>query len=118
MLQTLCMNRFSPKWCRWVESFVSEGSVAIKVNHDVGNYFQTKKGLHQGDPISPILSNIAANMLAILVQRAKVADQISGVIPHLVEEGMPILQYTDDTIFFMDNDLDKARNLKLLLCAF
>ena len=60
--------------------------MAIKVNDDVGNYFQTKKGLRQGAPISPMLFNIAVDMLAILVERAKVAGQISGVIPHLVEE--------------------------------
>ena len=40
------------------------------------------------------------------------------VIPLLVEDGLSILQYADDTILFMDHDLDKARNLKLLLCAF
>ena len=40
------------------------------------------------------------------------------VIPLLVEDGLSILQYADDTILFMDHDLDEARNLKLLLCAF
>jgi ABC-type proline/glycine betaine transport system ATPase subunit len=29
-----------------------------------------------------------------------------------------ILQYADATIIFMDHDLDKARNMKLLLCMF
>ena len=57
-------------------------------------------------------------MLATLVERAKLDGQISGVIPHLVEDGLSILQYADDTILLMDHDLDKARNLKLLLCAF
>jgi hypothetical protein len=37
---------------------------------------------------------------------------------HLVDDGILILQYVDDTIIFMDHDLDKARNMKLLLCAF
>src|SRR4051812_28557275 len=100
--QTLRMKGFSPRWCRWVESFVSGGSVAIKVNDDVGNYFQTRKGLRQGDPASPILFNIVADMLATLVERAKLDGQISGVIPHLVEDGLSILQYADDTILFLD----------------
>jgi hypothetical protein len=34
---------------------VTGGSVGIKVNDDVGHYFQTKRGLRQGDPMSPIL---------------------------------------------------------------
>jgi hypothetical protein len=40
------------------------------------------------------------------------------VVPHLVNNGLSILQYADDTIIFMDNDLEKAKNLKLLLGAF
>ena len=92
--------------------------MAIKVNDDVGNYFQTRKGLCQGDPASSILFNIVADKLATFVERAKLDGQVSGVIPHLVEDGLSILQYADDTILFMDHDLDEARNLKMLLCAF
>jgi hypothetical protein len=39
-------------------------------------------------------------------------------VPHLVDDGLSILQYANDTIIFLDHDPSKARNLKLLLCAF
>jgi hypothetical protein len=45
--------------------------VGIRVNEDIDHYFQTHKGLRQGDPLSPILFNIVGDMLAILIQRAK-----------------------------------------------
>src|SRR5438128_12144865 len=56
LLQTLRMKGFSPKWISWVKSFISGegGSVAVNVNNDIGNFFQTKKGLGQDDPLSPI----------------------------------------------------------------
>jgi hypothetical protein len=57
-------------------------------------------------------------MLVILILRAKEADHIRGVVPHLIAEGLLILQYVDDTVIFMDNDLERAKNMKLLLCAF
>ena len=57
-------------------------------------------------------------MLVVLVNRAKREGQIGGVVPHLVEEDLSILQYADDTILFMEHDIEKARNLKLILCAF
>jgi hypothetical protein len=57
-------------------------------------------------------------MLAILIERAKLDGQIDGVVPHLVDGGLSILQYADDTILFMEHDFEKARNLKLILSAF
>jgi hypothetical protein len=48
-------------------------------------------------------------MLAVLIKRAKTEGQIEGVVPHLVDDGLSILQYTDDTILFMEHDLEKAR---------
>jgi hypothetical protein len=44
-------------------------------------------------------------------------------VPNLVDDGLSILQlqYADDTILFMEDDLDEAKNLKLvntrLICA-
>jgi hypothetical protein len=40
------------------------------------------------------------------------------VIPHLVDGGLPILQYIGDIILLMEHDCGKARNLKLILSAF
>ena len=59
-----------------------------------------------------------ADMLAILNKRAKADNQISGIVPHLVDKGLSVLQYANDMLLFMDHDLEKARNMKLLLCAF
>jgi retron-type reverse transcriptase len=97
---------------------MSRGSVGVKVNDDIGHYFQTRKGVQQGDLLSPILFNIVVDMLAILISRAKEPEQIRWVVSHLVDEGLFVLQYADDTVIFMDNDLEKAKNMKLLLCAF
>jgi hypothetical protein len=57
-------------------------------------------------------------MLVVLIKRAKTDGQIEGVIPHLVDDGLSILQYADAMILFMEHDLEKARNMKLLLSAF
>jgi hypothetical protein len=44
--------------------------------------------------------------------------RISGLIPHLIPNGVAILQYVDDTIMCLENDMEKARNVKLLLYIF
>jgi hypothetical protein len=116
--QTLRMKGFDSKWFNWIQEFVSRGSVGVKVNDDIGHYFQTYKGLRQGDPLSLILFNLVADMLAILIARAKEDGQVDGLIPHLVDGGISILQYADDTTIFMEHDLGKGLNMKLILCIF
>jgi hypothetical protein len=54
----------------------------------------------------------------ILIKQAKQDGQINGIIPQLVDEGLSILQYADDTIIFLDHDLEQAKNMKLLLTIF
>jgi hypothetical protein len=77
-----------------------------------------EKGLRQGDSLSPLLFNIMVDMLKVFISRVKLDGQFEGVVPHLVGEGLSILQYADDTKLFLVHDMDKARNIKLLLFAF
>src|ERR1041385_5244164 len=47
------MRGFDGKWCKWVEQILYNGTVSIKLNGVVGPYFQSAKGVRQGDPMSP-----------------------------------------------------------------
>lgn len=76
--QILRMKGFDEQWCAWIDNFVKGDSVGVKVNDKIGHYFQTMKGVRQGDPLSPVLFNIVADMLAVLVERAKEIGRLNG----------------------------------------
>jgi hypothetical protein len=57
-------------------------------------------------------------MLAVLIERAKGLGYFEDLVPHLVDGGLSILQYADDTILFIEDDLVKAKGLRLVLSAF
>ena len=80
--------------------------------------FKLKRVFRQDDPLSPILFNIVVDMLAIIVSRAKEHGQVKGVVPNLIDGGLSILQYADDTIIFMEHNFEQAKNMKLLLIMF
>ena len=107
--QAMRMKGFNWAWRDQVDYFVQKGSVGVKVNDDIGHYFQTHKGLRQGDSMSPILFYIVADMLTVLIGRAKEKRLVGGLIPHLVDQGVSILQYADNMIIFLEHDLAKAR---------
>jgi hypothetical protein len=111
------MKGFDLKWCEWIQNFTMKGRVVIKVNNDIGYNLKSQKGLRQGYPLSAILFNILAEMLAILINRAKEYSQVSGLIPNLVDAGSSIFNFYD-TILFMEHDFEKNLNMKFVLCVF
>ena len=44
---------------------------AIKVNDQVGPYFPSRKGVRQGDPLSPLLFDIVVDALATMIKQAQ-----------------------------------------------
>jgi hypothetical protein len=63
-----------------------------------------------------MIFNIVADMLAIMIERAKFDGQIEGVIPYLIDKGLSIIQYADDSILFIKHNLEKR--FKLILSSF
>jgi hypothetical protein len=45
-------------------------------------------------------------------------DLLIGVVSDLIQDGVVMLQYEDDTVFIFEGDLESARNLKFILCIF
>jgi hypothetical protein len=68
--------------------------------------------------MSIVMFNIVVDMWVVLIKRAKASGLVSGINPHLVGDGLSILQYVDDTIILLDHNLSQAINMKLLLTVF
>ena len=109
---------FPPRWCRWIKKVVTCGTLSVKVNDQMGPYFTSGKGVRQGDPLSPLLFNLAVDALAKMIQMGQQNHLIKGLIPEYIEGGLALLQYADDTILCIQDDLEVAQNLKLLLYLY
>jgi hypothetical protein len=80
---------------------VTGGQTAISINGEIGPFFRNKRGLRQGDPLSPLLFNFMAEALSIMLSKAGEAGHIFGVVPHLVPGEVSHLQYADDTLILI-----------------
>jgi hypothetical protein len=53
-----------------------------------------------------------------MVNRAQESGIVAGLVAHLIPTVVVILQYADDIIVCLENSVEKARNLKLLLYLY
>jgi hypothetical protein len=58
---------------------VMGGRVCVNINGTNRTYFKTHRGLWQGDPLSPLLFNLAANVLACMMDKAKKKGYIKAL---------------------------------------
>ncbi|XP_071728987.1 uncharacterized protein [Rutidosis leptorrhynchoides] len=54
---------------KWIMKCVTSTSYSINVNGDLHGYFKGKRGLRQGDPMSPYLFTLVMETLTLLLQR-------------------------------------------------
>ena len=71
LFQMLKIKGFPDKWIDWVMDTIRGGKVCVKVNENLGKYFPTHKGLRQGDSLSPLNFDLAADALAIMLDNAR-----------------------------------------------
>jgi hypothetical protein len=118
LLDLLAKRGFSPTIISWIKVITHGGSVGVKLNDSIGDFFVTGKGLRQGDPISPLLFNLGVDVLTRMLIKAYSANLIKGLCSDLYPGGVICLQYADDTILFSDNSHYFATNLKWVLTCF
>src|SRR4051812_26823916 len=118
MKKLLETRGFGCKWLSWIHNITHGGSIGVKLNNTESGFFTTGKGLRQGDPLSPLLFNIVVDALTSILAKAADHQLISGLCTEVCPGGIICLQYADDTILFLQNNIEKSQNLKSVLHCF
>ena len=80
---------------------LSSSIFAILVNGNAKGWVKASKGLRQGDPLSPFLFTLVANVLSRLMIRAEETGLTEGFFEGRDRTRVSLLQFADDTIFFL-----------------
>lgn len=104
---------FPPLWCNWITSMLQTLKLVVFVNGVPGPWFACGRGLRQGDPLSPYLFLLVAD---VLQQMIKLDQRISH--PAASGKPCPELQYADDTLILLKADQDGLVALKQVLDLF
>ena len=118
ILDVMKFKGFPKKWVRWVEVILKSGTSSVLLNGIPGKPFACKRGVKQGDPLSPLLFVLAADLLQTIVNKAWQAGVLYHPLADDFEEFFSIVQYADDTLLIMPADARQLFTLKCLLRTF
>jgi retron-type reverse transcriptase len=101
VLEMLRAKEFPRQWITWIEHLLSSATTSVLLNGTAGKDFRCKRGVRQGDPLSPLLFAIAADLLQCVINQEYQHGNLLPPFPQNTEMPFPIVQYADDTILVM-----------------
>ena len=110
IMQTLQFFNFGNSIKSWVRLFYEDAYSCVLVNGHLTKRFKIERGCRQGDPLSPYIFLLCAEILSILIRNN---NNIRGLmiknVPH------KLIQYADDTLITLDGSSeDLLETLRIL----
>ena len=109
---------FGVKWRRWIEACITTPRVSILFNGNPCKPFKMGRGVRQGDPLSPFLFVLVAEVLNKLLMKAESIGLFRGLKVGRRGEIVTHLQFADDTLLFCEANEEYLRNIKNILLCF
>lgn len=107
---------FGERWITWISCLLQSLSTAVLLNGVVGKSFACKRGLRQGDPLSPLLFILCVDVLFRMLHLASISHLLPAV--RVGDATFHTLQFAGDMLLFFDGSSRSAAVIKLILDAF
>jgi hypothetical protein len=112
---------FGSKWISWRKACTSSVRFSVIVSSSPTGFFNSSRGLRQGDPLSPLLFLMIMEVLSRMLGNAVERGFIKGF--QVGRDGHPSvcvshLLYADDTILFCDAHPEQLLYIRMVFTCF
>ena len=118
LLEVLRAMGFGRKWRSWIRWCVSTATTSILVNGSPLRPTSMGRGLRQGDPLSPFLFALVAEVLNKMFCKALRQSCIEGIQIGDFGPAITHLQFADDTVVLSSPSEDSLLNIARILRCF
>ncbi|XP_021970148.1 uncharacterized protein LOC110865195 [Helianthus annuus] len=109
---------FNPKMVEWIMICVSTPSYSLCVNGEVHGYFRGRRGLRQGDPLSPYLFTLVMEILTCILQHGSRLGSSFKFHNRCEKQRIINLCFADDLFLFARGDVHSASFIMESLTQF
>uniref|UniRef100_A0A5B6YUZ1 Reverse transcriptase domain-containing protein n=1 Tax=Davidia involucrata TaxID=16924 RepID=A0A5B6YUZ1_DAVIN len=117
LMGILKVMNFPQSFIRWIGECISTTKFSIMLNGSLEGYFQGKKGIRQGDPMSPYLFLLAMEVFGGMLKK-NIREGSFTYHPKCKQLGISHLAFADDLFILAAADVNSIRIVKDTLKEF
>jgi exonuclease III/ribonuclease HI len=116
--QTLTTMGYPPKMVDLIMRCISSVSYQLLINGQPSSSFSPERGLRQGDPLSPYLFILCADVLSGLLHKAVSLKEIHGIKVARTAPLLSHLLFADDSLLFTRANTHEANKILSILATY
>ncbi|KAJ0871216.1 putative RNA-directed DNA polymerase [Helianthus annuus] len=106
------------KMVGWIMACVTSVTYSVSLQGNLHGYFRGKRGLRQGDPMSPYLFTMVMEILSLLLQRGACTSTGFKFHAQCVKQKIINVAFADDLFIFVHGDVTSVKKVRDALEQF
>lgn len=104
---------FSETWINWIIATVRTVNYSVLINGNPQGHITPEQGVRQGNPLSPYLFILCADVMSHLLDVRAQKGKIKGIKPHITN-----LLFADDSLFFCQANFKNCGAIKEIFSIY